>query len=192
MTNVAKFKENKMWDNIKNIIGASAPVLGTLIGGPAGTAVGTLISKTLGVDNTPEAIELALRNNPDALLRIKELETSKELAILEAELENKRIDVSSVIDNRKLDNEKDQMFLSDKQSARSRQVDSEKATGKVDVALYVIAGVIVVAFFVSILALIFITLDKQSGTYELLLMLFGALTTKFGTVVDYFFGASNK
>lgn len=181
-----------MWDNIKEILGSSAPVIGTLLGGPAGGAVGGLISKVLGVDNTPEAIELALMNNPDALVKIKELETSKELAILQAELENKRIDISSVIDNRKLDNEKDQMFLSDKQSARSRQVDSEKATGKVDVALYVIAGVIVVAFFVSILALIFITLDKQSGTYELLLMLFGALTTKFGTVVDYFFGASNK
>ena len=181
-----------MWDNIKELIGTSAPVLGTLLGGPAGGAVGGLISKVLGVDNTPEAIELALMNNPDALVKIKELETSKELAILQAELENKRIDISSVIDNRKLDNEKDQMFLSDKQSARSRQTDSEKATGKVDVALYVIAGVIVVAFFVSILALIFITLDKQSGTYELLLMLFGALTTKFGTVVDYFFGASNK
>lgn len=181
-----------MWDNIKELIGTSAPVIGTLLGGPAGGAVGGLISKVLGVDNTPEAIELALTNNPDALLKIKELETSKELAILQAELENKRIDVASAIDNRKLDNEKDQMFLSDKQSARSRQVDSEKATGKVDVALYAIAGVIVVAFFVSILALIFITLDKQSGTYELLLMLFGALTTKFGTVVDYFFGASNK
>ena len=181
-----------MWDNIKELIGTSAPVIGTLLGGPAGGAVGGLISKVLGVDNTPEAIELALTNNPDALVKIKELETSKELAILQAELENKRIDVGSVIDNRKLDNEKDQMFLSDKQSARSRQTDSEKATGKVDVALYVIAGVIVLAFFVSILALIFITLDKQSGTYELLLMLFGALTTKFGTVVDYFFGASNK
>lgn len=181
-----------MWDNIKELIGTSAPVIGTLLGGPAGGAVGGLISKVLCVDNTPEAIELALMNNPDALVKIKELETSKELAILQAELENKRIDVGSAIDNRKLDNEKDQMFLSDKQSARSRQVDSEKATGKVDVALYAIAGVIVVAFFVSILALIFITLDKQSGTYELLLMLFGALTTKFGTVVDYFFGASNK
>ena len=181
-----------MWDNIKNIIGASAPVIGTLIGGPAGTAVGTLISKTLGVDNTPEAIELALMNNPDALVKIKELETSKELAILQAELEHKRIDVDSVINNRKLDNEKDQMFLADKQSARSRQTDSEKATGHPNIALYVLACSIVIAFFASILALIFITLDKQSGTYELLLMLFGALTTKFGTVVDYFFGSSNQ
>ena len=181
-----------MWDNIKELIGTSAPVIGTLLGGPAGGAVGGLISKVLGVDNTPEAIELALMNNPDALVKIKELETSKELAILQAELENKRIDVGSVIDNRKLDNEKDQMFLSDKQSARSRQTDSEKATGKQNTLLYVLACSIVVAFFASILALIFITLDKQSGTYELLLMLFGALTTKFGTVVDYFFGASNK
>ena len=57
-----------MWDNIKELIGTSAPVIGTLLGGPAGGAVGGLISKVLGVDNTPEAIELALMNNPDALL----------------------------------------------------------------------------------------------------------------------------
>lgn len=181
-----------MWDNIKEIIGTSAPVIGTLLGGPAGGAVGGLISKVLGVDNTPEAIELALMNNPDALVKIKELETSKELAILQAELEHKRINVDSVISNRKLDNEKDQMFLADKQSARSRQTDSEKVTGHPNIALYVLACSIVIAFFASILALIFITLDKQSGTYELLLMLFGALTTKFGTVVDYFFGSSNQ
>ena len=181
-----------MWDNIKELIGTSAPVIGTLLGGPAGGAVGGLISKVLGVDNTPEAIELALMNNPDALLKIKELETSKELAILQAELENKRIDVSSVIDNRKLDNEKDQMFLSDKQSARSRQVDSEKATGKRDTALYAIAGVIVFAFFASIIVLMITKLDKGSGTYELLLIMLGVLGAKFGTVVDYFFGSSNK
>ena len=177
-----------MWDNIKELIGTSAPVIGTLIGGPVGGAVGGLIGKALGVENTPEAIEAELRNNPDALIRLKELENSKELAILQAKHEDERIKIEA----KRAETEEKQIYLADKQSARSRQTDSEKATGKVDVALYVIAGVIVVAFFVSILALIFITLDKQSGTYELLLMLFGALTTKFGTVVDYFFGASNK
>ena len=52
--------------------------------------------------------------------------------------------------------------------------------------------VIVVGFFAGLVSLVFVTLDKGSGTYELLYMMFGALIAKFGTVVDYFFGASNK
>ena len=41
-----------MWDKVKSLIGSSAPLIGTLIGGPVGTAVGGLVSSALGVDNT--------------------------------------------------------------------------------------------------------------------------------------------
>ena len=101
-----------MWDKVIELIGSAAPVVGTMIGGPAGTAVGGLIAKALDVDNTPDAIEDALRNNPDALVKIKELETSKELAILEAQYKNK------VEDNRASEHGVD-LEVSDKQNARS-------------------------------------------------------------------------
>lgn len=81
-----------MWESIKELIGTSAPVVGGLIGGPAGVAVGGLVAKVLGVENTPEAIEAELRANPEAMLKLKELEVSKELAILKAQLENKQED----------------------------------------------------------------------------------------------------
>lgn len=78
-----------MWDKIKELLGDSAPVIGTLLGGPAGTAVGGLIAKALGTDNNPEAIEEALKNNPDALVKIKEIEASRELANLNAQYNSK-------------------------------------------------------------------------------------------------------
>lgn len=81
-----------MWDNIKELIGTSAPVIGTLLGGSAGNAVGELVAKALGVDNSPDAIENALRNNPDAFIKLKELEFSKELAILKAQFDNTQED----------------------------------------------------------------------------------------------------
>ena len=81
-----------MWESIKELIGTSVPVVGGLIGGPAGVAVGGLVAKVLGVENTPEAIEAELRANPEAMLKLKELEVSKELAILKAQLENKQED----------------------------------------------------------------------------------------------------
>lgn len=78
-----------MWDEIKELIGNSAPILGTLLGGPAGGAVGGLIAKALGTSNDPEAISEAIKNNPDAFVKLKELENSKELAQLQAALNNK-------------------------------------------------------------------------------------------------------
>jgi len=82
-----------MWDNIKNIIGSSAPLIGTLIGGPAGAAVGGMVASALGCDNTPEAIEQSLKSNPDALIILKKLEFDnqiqlKNLAFKHAELES--------------------------------------------------------------------------------------------------------
>ena len=62
------------WSSIKNIVGASAPLLGTLLGGPAGGVVGGMISSALGVENSPNAIEGILKANPDSATKLKQLE----------------------------------------------------------------------------------------------------------------------
>lgn len=101
-----------MWDKVIELVGGSATVIGGLIGGPAGAAVGGLISKALGVDNKPEAIENELTNNPEALIKIRELEVSKELATLKAQYDNK------VEDNRHEEHYAN-VNVGDKQNARS-------------------------------------------------------------------------
>ncbi len=100
-----------MWDKIKELIGDSAPVVGGLIGGPAGAAVGGLISKALGVENNASAIEKELINNPDAFLKLKELEMSKEIAVLKSQYDNK------VEDNRHEEHYAN-VNVGDKQNAR--------------------------------------------------------------------------
>lgn len=82
-----------MWDEVKNLLGKSAPMIGTLIGGPAGAGIGALVANTLGVENEPESIAAELKNNPEALLKVKEIESNetirlKELAFKHAELES--------------------------------------------------------------------------------------------------------
>ena len=174
-----------MWDKVLELVGSAAPVVGTLLGGSAGNAVGELVAKALGVENSPEAIENELKNNPEAYLKLKELEVSKELAILKSQLENK------VEDNRHVESSK-KVILDDKADARTREVEVTKTTGKRDLAVLLLASVIVIGFFAGLISLIYVTLDKGSGTYEIIYMMFGALIAKFGTVVDYFFGASDK
>ena len=101
-----------MWDKVLELIGDAAPVVGTMLGGPAGSVVGGLVAKALGVDNTPEAIEEALKNDPGALVKIKEIEASRELAQLENQYKNK------VEDNRAAEHEVD-LVVQDKQNARA-------------------------------------------------------------------------
>lgn len=101
-----------MWDKVLELIGDAAPTVGGLLGGPAGAAVGGLVAKCLGVEDSPGAIEEALKNNPEALVKIRELEVSKELAILEAQYKNK------VEDNRAAEHGID-LVVGDKQNARA-------------------------------------------------------------------------
>lgn len=92
------------WTNVKKIIGSAAPMIGTLIGGPTGTAVGSLVASALGVENTNVAIEQELKNNPDALVKLKKLEFEnqvelKKIAFQHASLESEERKLSVVQQN---------------------------------------------------------------------------------------------
>ncbi|OOE45123.1 3TM-type holin [Salinivibrio kushneri] len=81
-----------MWDNVKKIIGTAAPMIGTLIGGPAGTAVGGMVASALGVENTPDAIEQELKANPESLLKLKQLESDERVRLRELSVEQSKIE----------------------------------------------------------------------------------------------------
>lgn len=62
------------WSDVKDFISGSAPLIGTLVGGPVGTLAGGLVSAALGgkVDmKDPAAVEQALRADPAALQKLK-------------------------------------------------------------------------------------------------------------------------
>jgi uncharacterized membrane-anchored protein len=56
------------------------------------------------------------------------------------------------------------------------------------VAMYLLATIIVVGFFILLIFLILYPLQKDST--GVIFMLFGALSAAFGAVVQYFFGSS--
>ena len=122
----------------------------------------------------------------------EELTNEDKQKIMDSQIEIMKID----FDKLKLETEaklqSKKMVFDDKSNARNREVEVTKATGKKDNAVTILAGVIVFGFFGGLISLVFVHLDKGCGAYELLYMAFGALTMKFGTVVDYFFGSSDK
>lgn len=81
------------WSDIGNIVGRAAPIVGTLLGGPAGTAVGALVASALNVSNDPESVNAALAGNPDALVRIQELQLNARVQLeqLAVQIETTRI-----------------------------------------------------------------------------------------------------
>ena len=81
------------WSDIGNIVGKSAPIVGGLLGGPAGAAVGALVASALNVSSDPDAVSAALAGNPDAMVRIQELQTNARVQLeqLAVQIETVRI-----------------------------------------------------------------------------------------------------
>jgi len=77
--------------NLSDIISKAAPVIGGLLaGGPvgAGLAALKLVAGELGVDPTEDAVSAAIAADPDALVRIKELELTHKEALQKMAIEN--------------------------------------------------------------------------------------------------------
>ena len=150
-----------------------------------------LISSAIdgGADKAKEYIEdktgIKLDKNltDEQVAELKKFEMTNKLELEKLALANKQED------NRHAE-KKTEIITADKSNARNREIEVVQTTGKKDNTVTILAGVIVIGFFAGLISLVFVTLDKGSGTYELLYMMFGALVIKFGTVVDYFFGAS--
>ena len=151
------------------------PFVGKLIDDYGEKLVVKGIEKLTGVDLSKQEL-----TNED-----KQKIMDSQIEIMKIDFEKIKLETESKLQSKK-------MLLDDKSNARGREVEVTKTTGKRDYALITLAVVIVIGFFAGLVSLVFVTLDKGSGTYELLYMMFGALITKFGTVVDYFFGSSDK
>lgn len=76
------------WRDVANAAAKAAPVVGSLLGGPAGGAVGALVASALGVDSTPPAVAAAIATNPDAAIKLRELERDERLGL--AQLANQQ------------------------------------------------------------------------------------------------------
>ena len=132
-----------------------------------------LVASALGVEPSEEAIAAEIQQNPEALLKLKELESTHRIELEKLLLEKERI------------------RLQDVQNARQRQTETEKSTGKRDMNLYVLAWFGVLGYLALIIYLIAFGLPKM--TVELALMvgnLIGIVGGKYSSIYDYFFGSS--
>ncbi len=156
-----------------------APLIGGALLGPAGAAGGAAVqalARALGLksDAKPDdvAAYIGQEISPEIRLKILVAEQDFRLKQRDQDLEELRV------------------TLADVQSARAREVEVTKATGTKDTNLYILPWTVIVGFFLLVIFLLYNQVPKdQNGV---VFMLFGALATGFGTVLQYFFGSSRS
>ena len=155
------------WSDLKSVIGKSAPILGTLVGGPAGAAVGGLIASALGTEATPDAVNAALMANPALYEKLQEVQ------------ENSKVQLQQLTVTAEANR------LADVQNARARQSANPK-----DYMPQVLAAGVTAGFF-GALACVMLAPLKQD-VHDLLLVMIGALQTAWISVISYYFGSSKE
>jgi hypothetical protein len=173
-----------VWKEIKDAVGEYAPMVAAGIGlvNPAAGAVAStaagLLSKVFGVPaDQPDALSEAVKNaSPEQKLAlIAEGNRNKEALLAEA---NRHEEAEVTV------------RLAEVQSARTREVENTKATGKRDTNLYVLAWVVVGGYF--LLCVTLLNVDIPVASKDIIMMLFGGLSAGFMMVLGYFFGSSQS
>ena len=85
------------WSSIADTVGKFAPMMGTLLGGPAGAAVGGMIASALGTSSTPDAVADALRANPEAALKLRQIESDERMKLRALSVEMAKAEMDAAV-----------------------------------------------------------------------------------------------
>jgi hypothetical protein len=88
------------WSDIKETVASAAPLVGTLLGGPAGSAVGSLVAGALGVEESPAAVMRAL-GDPDKAAELQRWAYEHQERLESIRLETLRAELADTADARK-------------------------------------------------------------------------------------------
>lgn len=159
------------WKDVGKAISKAAPILGGIIGGPIGAAAGgaaSLIASCFGVGEDPAAVMEAIKADPNALVRLREIEQEHQAELLRW----KTAQIQAEVEDRK--------------SARQASVD-----GGDRFRLYWLTIFLVGIIFAFHYAVFFwgVGDNIDSGMVDRLL---GSMGTLLGIIIAFWFGASRS
>ena len=151
-------------NDLISMVSKFAPAIGTALGGPLGGLAVSAIAERLGVSDEVEAVTKAIKADPEAAMKLKQLEIEKFKAV-----------------------------LADKDSARNREATiatSEKAP-LLNKLISPALALIVVSAWVGI-QFILINSTVPQEMRELVARVLGTLDGALMVILSYYFGASTK
>ncbi|MFC1477249.1 hypothetical protein ACFL6L_02170 [candidate division KSB1 bacterium] len=155
------------WKSIGESVIKKAPLIGKAVSGGMFTDV---VAAALGADHDPQSISDAVKNDPDAYVKLKDLESKYTVELQEISLQL------------------DKARLQDKRDVREREYEMARI-GKSNWPLYSLGALIAFGFFAALTIIIFKGLPEGENN-NLLMLMVGGLISNFTAVVSYFFGSS--
>ena len=166
------------WKDIAGVVGKFAPLAGTLIGGPAGAAIGALLSAALGTDGTPDALHAAIAADPQASLKLAEFESDNKVklqALAFTHADNVLAAETAAL----------QADVADRTSARAREATVRDKTPSV------LAGVVIASGIAFATAVVFGLVTKDPSQAALVGTVMGYILSESKVVTSYYFGSSS-
>jgi hypothetical protein len=157
------------WRDLASTVGKAAPILGTLLGGPAGAAVGSIIASALGTGNDPAEVEKAISADPASLVKLREIEAGKSVRLQELATDMAKHELATA--------------AADRDSAREREANTGDTFTPRALAMLVTFG------FFGVLGYLLIEGKPAAGGDALLVML-GGLGTAWTAIISYYYGSS--
>ncbi|MFH1984757.1 MAG: hypothetical protein ABIL58_23195 [Pseudomonadota bacterium] len=155
----------------------------------AGEKAVEFIEEKTGIKLTTDGGQQVTALSPEQVLAMESLQSNERITLGQLALENKKEDHRHIEASQSA-------TLADVGDARNRQVQVEKATGKRDMNLYILAYLFVGGYFLTIIIMVAgiaagkVPSDIPQAAVMLLGSLFGTLGAAVGAVVQYFFGSS--
>lgn len=155
----------KLSDKAKEIIGAVAPTLGTVLGGPLGGLGGAILAKTLGVDTEKAVEDQILQQSPDNIVKLRMAEME-----LEKFAQQNRIDLSKI----EVEDRKDARLLAQK-----------------DMRPHIVLSAVFLGGYFAVLWMLMTGGIEVSADYKAeMSILFGVITANVPTIMAFWFGSS--
>ena len=152
---------------LKSLVGKTAPILASAIDLTGGGAAIGMIANILGVGDDPDKMVKAIESNPELALEFEKIQSEKKVQLEEIAM---KLDLA---------------YLADRQDARHREIEVQKAGGS-NIPLYTLAGVNTVGFFAFAIMSALGAVDDST----IMNLMVGALIANFTSVINYFFGSS--
>lgn len=77
------------WSTVGKDSASVAPIIASILGDPAGAAapaVGSIVAHALGVENKPESVDKALKDDPTALAKVRKVELAHQDMLIQLQM----------------------------------------------------------------------------------------------------------